>query len=108
MNNSGVTGDRLKEASNINKSLSTLGDVINALSEKNSGKSNGETFIPYRNSTLTWLLKDSLGGNSKTSMLATISPSDANYGESMSTLRYLERAKLIVNNVSINESHWEV
>jgi hypothetical protein len=86
VNSSGATGDRLKEATNINKSLSTLGDVINALSEKSSG---GESsFIPYRNSTLTWLLKDSLGGNSKTSMLATISPSDANYGESMSTLRY--------------------
>lgn len=104
INSTGVTGDRLKEATNINKSLSTLGDVINALSEKSDTK---ESFIPYRNSTLTWLLKDSLGGNSKTTMLATISPSDGSYGESMSTLRYIERAKLIVNKVSVNESHWE-
>jgi hypothetical protein len=115
----GAVGDRIKEASSINKSLSVLGDVIKALSEKgNKVDSNGYTdrssspdtttsksaadFIPYRNSILTWLLKDSLGGNSKTTMLATISPIERSYSETLSTLKYVERAKLIVNNAAIN------
>ena len=92
----GVTGDRLKEGSNINKSLTTLGLVISALAEMSSNKK--KTFVPYRDSTLTWLLKDNLGGNSKTVMVATISPAVDNYEESLSTLRYADRAKRIVNH----------
>ena len=93
----GAAGDRLKEGSNINKSLSTLGLVISALA---SGKSK---FVPYRDSVLTWLLKDCLGGNSKTVMVATISPAADNYEETLSTLRYADRAKKIVNKAVINE-----
>ena len=98
----GASGERLVEANNINKSLSTLGDVIKALSSDKDKVGGG--FVPYRNSVLTWLLKDSLGGNSKTSMLATVSPTDASFNESMSTLRYVERAKQIFTNAKINET----
>ena len=94
----GAAGDRLKEGSNINRSLSTLGLVISALA---SGKKN--KFVPYRDSVLTWLLKDSLGGNSKTAMVATISPAADNYEETLSTLRYADRAKKIVNRAVVNE-----
>ncbi|CAM9261420.1 unnamed protein product [Ectocarpus fasciculatus] len=117
-NATGAKGDRLREAANINKSLSTLGDVIKALAKKaNSGRgsggggassnnsSNSESFIPYRNSMLTWLLKDSIGGNSKTVMLAAISPVAEAYQETMSTLRYVERAKDIVNSIAINDAN---
>ena len=97
----GASGERLVEANNINKSLSTLGDVIKALSSAEKDKPG---FVPYRNSILTWLLKDSLGGNSKTSMLATIAPTDASFNESMSTLRYIERAKFITTCAVINET----
>ncbi|KAK8745807.1 hypothetical protein OTU49_000022, partial [Cherax quadricarinatus] len=69
-------------------------------SKATSGKN---VFIPYRDSVLTWLLKDSLGGNSKTIMIATISPADVNYGETLSTLRYANRAKNIINKPTINE-----
>lgn len=95
----GASGNRLKEATNINKSLSVLGDVINALSEASTAK---DKFIPYRNSALTYVLKDSLGGNSKTTMLATISPTAVAYNESINTLRYIERAKLIMKHVMVN------
>ena len=95
----GVSGERLVEANNINKSLSTLGDVINALSEK-SQNNIVKAFVPFRNSLLTWLLKDSLGGNSRSTMIATISPSELSYSETLSTLRYIERAKFIVNIAS--------
>merc|ERR1719322_1717650 len=60
-------------------------------------------FIPYRDSTLTWLLKDSLGGNAKTIMIATVSPAEINHGETLSTLRYANRAKNIINKPTINE-----
>ena len=93
----GATGDRLKEATKINLSLSALGNVISALVD---GKS---THIPYRDSKLTRLLQDSLGGNSKTMMIATISPASYNYEETMSTLRYANRAKSIKNKPKINE-----
>lgn len=103
-----ATGDRLKEGAHINKSLVSLGSVISALAEqsiqstqKNSRKK--KTFIPYRDSILTWLLKDSLGGNSKTIMIAAISPADCNYSETLSTLRYANRAKNIINTPTINE-----
>ncbi|XP_071956300.1 kinesin-like protein KIF13A isoform X3 [Antedon mediterranea] len=98
----GSTGDRLKEGSNINRSLTTLGLVISALAEQAAGKRKSN-FVPYRDSVLTWLLKDSLGGNSKTVMIATISPSGDNYEETLSTLRYADRAKRIVNHAVINE-----
>ncbi|GAA52799.1 kinesin family member 3/17 [Clonorchis sinensis] len=93
----GATGKRLQEANKINLSLTTLGNVISALVD---GKS---THIPYRNSKLTRLLQDSLGGNSKTAMIANIAPSDYNYEESLSTLRYANRAKNIRNKAKINE-----
>uniref|UniRef100_A0A671SAF6 Kinesin-like protein KIF16B n=1 Tax=Sinocyclocheilus anshuiensis TaxID=1608454 RepID=A0A671SAF6_9TELE len=104
----GATGVRLKEGSNINKSLVTLGNVISALADlslegANSHLKKKQVFVPYRDSVLTWLLKDSLGGNSKTIMIATISPADVNYGETLSTLRYANRAKNIINKPTINE-----
>ncbi|XP_012272219.1 kinesin-like protein Klp98A isoform X2 [Orussus abietinus] len=105
-NATGATGQRLKEGAHINKSLVTLGSVISALAELSSADSNcskRNVFIPYRDSVLTWLLKDSLGGNSKTIMIAAISPADCNYGETLSTLRYANRAKNIINKPTINE-----
>ncbi|XP_019123279.2 kinesin-like protein KIF13B isoform X3 [Larimichthys crocea] len=98
----GAAGERLKEGSNINKSLSTLGLVISALADQGAGK-NKNKFVPYRDSVLTWLLKDSLGGNSRTAMVATISPAADNYDETLSTLRYADRAKSIVNHAVVNE-----
>ncbi|XP_032292242.1 kinesin-like protein KIF13A isoform X2 [Drosophila virilis] len=100
----GAVGDRLKEGSNINKSLTTLGLVISKLADQSNGKKGGnEKFVPYRDSVLTWLLKDNLGGNSRTVMVATISPSADNYEETLSTLRYADRAKRIVNHAVVNE-----
>ncbi|CAF1063497.1 unnamed protein product [Adineta steineri] len=92
----GSTGDRFKEATNINLSLSTLGNVISALVD-------GSPHIPYRDSKLTRLLQNSLGGNSKTIMIATLGPADYNYDESLTTLRYANRAKNIKNQPRINE-----
>ncbi|XP_045537990.1 kinesin-like protein Klp98A [Papilio machaon] len=105
----GATGQRLVEGAHINKSLVTLGSVISALAESSqqadnrTPKTKKNVFIPYRDSVLTWLLKDSLGGNSKTIMIAAISPADCNYGETLSTLRYANRAKNIINKPTINE-----
>ncbi|CAH2094853.1 unnamed protein product [Euphydryas editha] len=105
----GATGQRLVEGAHINKSLVTLGSVISALAEATNQPVDSRTpkskkvFIPYRDSVLTWLLKDSLGGNSKTIMIAAISPADCNYGETLSTLRYANRAKNIINKPTINE-----
>jgi kinesin family protein 3/17 len=93
----GSTGDRLKEATNINKSLLTLGIVITSLVDGSS------THIPYRDSKLTKLLQESLGGNSKTVMIANIGPADWNYDETISTLRYASRAKNIKCKPKINE-----
>merc|ERR1719446_1186371 len=93
----GATGDRLKEATKINLSLSALGNVISALVD---GKS---AHIPYRDSKLTRLLQDSLGGNTKTVMVANCGPADYNYDETLSTLRYAYRAKSIKNKPRINE-----
>ncbi|XP_074031968.1 kinesin family member unc-104 isoform X3 [Leptinotarsa decemlineata] len=101
----GAKGTRLKEGANINKSLTTLGKVISALAEiatKNK-KSKKADFIPYRDSVLTWLLRENLGGNSKTAMIAAISPADINYDETLSTLRYADRAKQIVCKAIVNE-----
>lgn len=123
--------DRLTEGSNINRSLVTLGIVISALAQNsqmtsscqsiNSILSDGDSgipgspsgssttgskrqpFVPYRDSILTWLLKDSLGGNSKTIMIATVSPASSSYNETMSTLRYASNAKNIINKPRVNE-----
>lgn len=102
-NSTGATGQRLKEGSHINKSLVTLGSVISSLAEMSNPAGSKKFYIPYRDSTLTWLLKDSLGGNSKTIMIAAISPADINYSETLSTLRYANRAKNIINKPTINE-----
>jgi hypothetical protein len=111
----GATGIRLKEAANINKSLTTLGRVISSLAARSEGESNpsrrktsaakglNEEFIPFRDSVLTYLLKESLGGNAKTIMLACVSPADVNYEETLSTLKYAARAKNIVNKAIVNE-----
>ena len=98
----GAVGERLKEGSNINKSLTTLGLVISKLAKQASSKTK-DKFVPYRDSVLTWLLKDNLGGNSKTVMVATVSPAADNYEETLSTLRYADRAKRIVNHAVVNE-----
>uniref|UniRef100_A0A669EZP9 plus-end-directed kinesin ATPase n=1 Tax=Oreochromis niloticus TaxID=8128 RepID=A0A669EZP9_ORENI len=97
----GAKGTRLKEGANINKSLTTLGKVISALAE--SKKKKKSDFIPYRDSVLTWLLRENLGGNSRTAMVAALSPADINYDETLSTLRYADRAKNIKCNAVINE-----
>ncbi|KAG2230512.1 hypothetical protein INT48_008317 [Thamnidium elegans] len=106
-NSTGATGARLKEGANINRSLTTLGKVISGLADQSIADANKkggkkkEVFIPYRDSVLTWLLKDSLGGNSKTAMIAAISPAD--YDETLSTLRYADQAKKITNKAVVNE-----
>uniref|UniRef100_A0A452VI09 plus-end-directed kinesin ATPase n=1 Tax=Ursus maritimus TaxID=29073 RepID=A0A452VI09_URSMA len=104
----GAKGTRLKEGANINKSLTTLGKVISALAEVVSiiylsKKKKKTDFIPYRDSVLTWLLRENLGGNSRTAMVAALSPADINYDETLSTLRYADRAKQIKCNAVINE-----
>lgn len=101
--NTGATGDRLKESTNINKSLSTLGNVISALADISSG-SKRKIVVPYRESTLTKLLQNALGGNSKTVMIAALSPADVNYEETLSTLRFADRVKRIKNTVIVNEN----
>jgi len=111
-NRTEATGQRLREGGNINQSLTTLGRVIAALSDprrqrasrltgmQNQAKRRAEV-VPYRDSVLTWLLKDSLGGNSKTAMVACISPTD--YDETLSTLRYADQAKRIRTKAHINQ-----
>ncbi|KAJ6037076.1 hypothetical protein N7540_001355 [Penicillium herquei] len=101
-----ATGQRLREGSNINKSLTTLGRVIAALAgdpKKSRGGRKGKELVPYRDSILTWLLKDSLGGNSKTAMIACIAPAD--YEETLSTLRYADQAKHIRTRARVNQDH---
>ena len=132
---SGATGERLKEAGQINRSLTTLGRVVQALASRTDALQTGGqrrsiiggpqyaatlgrrsvighgsarresegVFVPFRDSVLTWLLKESLGGNSRTVMLATVSPSEVNCDETLSTLRYASRAKAIVNKARVNE-----
>ena len=100
----GAIGIRLKEGGNINKSLLTLINVISTLADIGLEENrNRKCYIPYRDSVLTWLLKDSLGGNSKTVMVATISPACINYAETLNTLRYANRAKSIINKPTVNE-----
>ena len=98
--NTNAVGDRLKEAGMINKSLSALGNVINSLVDASEGK---QRHIPYRDSKLTFMLRDSLGGNSKTVIIANISPSQINLGETLSTLEFAKRAKQIKNRAVVNE-----
>ncbi|KAL3859056.1 hypothetical protein ACJMK2_009292 [Sinanodonta woodiana] len=98
----GATGDRLKEGANINRSLSALGNVISALADLSMGKK--KVVVPYRDSALTKLLQNALGGNSKTIMIAALSPADINYDETLSTLRYADRAKKIKNRAVVNEN----
>ncbi|XP_064640023.1 kinesin-like protein KIF28 isoform X2 [Lineus longissimus] len=98
----GATGDRLKEGANINKSLSALGNVISALADLSMGKK--KVLVPYRDSVLTKLLQNALGGNSKTIMIAALSPADINYDETLGTLRYADRAKKIKNKAVVNEN----
>ena len=100
---SGATGDRLKEGCNINKSLLILGNVINCLADKAIGK-NKNMLPPYRDSALTRILQNALGGNSKTVMICALSPASINFEETLSTLRYADRAKKIQNKAVINES----
>ncbi|PIN14199.1 Kinesin-like protein [Handroanthus impetiginosus] len=97
---SGAEGERLKEAANINKSLSTLGHVIMVLVDIAHGK---PRHVPYRDSRLTFLLQDSLGGNSKTMIISNVSPSIGSAAETLNTLKFAQRAKLIQNNAIINE-----
>ncbi|XP_019431153.1 PREDICTED: kinesin-like protein KIN-12C isoform X2 [Lupinus angustifolius] len=97
---SGTDSERLKEAANINKSLSTLGLVIMTLVDLAHGK---PRHVPYRDSRLTFLLQDSLGGNSKTMIIANVSPSICSANETLSTLKFAQRAKLIQNNAKVNE-----
>lgn len=96
--NSNANIERLKEATSINGSLTSLGDVIRSLSSGNVNKQH----IPYRNNTLTHLMKDSLGGNSKTLMFVNISPADYNSQESQFSLQFGDRVKMIQNDVSKN------
>ncbi|XP_050231749.1 kinesin-like protein KIN-12D isoform X2 [Mercurialis annua] len=97
---SGAEGERLKEAANINKSLSTLGHVIMILVDVSNGR---PRHVPYRDSRLTFLLQDSLGGNSKTMIIANVSPSICCAAETLNTLKFAQRAKLIQNNAVVNE-----
>lgn len=105
----GAQNERLKEGANINRSLTTLGKVISALAEMSSSgsatakSSKRKDFIPYRDSVLTWLLRENLGGNSRTAMIAALSPACVNYEETLSTLRYANRAKQIVCKAIVNE-----
>ena len=98
-----ATGDRLKEGCNINKSLLVLGNVINTLADKAMGKKK-DVLPPYRDSALTRILQNALGGNSKTVMICALSPARINYEETLSTLRYADRAKKIQNKAVVNES----
>jgi hypothetical protein len=96
-----AVGERIKEAGMINKSLSTLGNVINALCEMSEGKTK---YVPFRDSKLTYFLKDSLGGNAKTTIIANISQSVIQLQETLSTLKFVQRAKMIKNKAVINEN----
>jgi hypothetical protein len=106
-NATGATGDRLKEGAAINKSLSALGNVINALAKQSKEGKKSKVKVPYRDSALTQLLQTSLGGNSKTIMIAAISPADLNFKETISTLVYADRAKQIKNKAVVNEDPQE-
>ena len=96
-----AVGERIKESGMINKSLSTLGNVINALVEMSEGKTK---YVPFRDSKLTHFLKDSLGGNAKTTIIANFSQSTIQMPETISTLKFVQRAKMIRNKAYVNEN----
>ena len=102
LSKTGAKGKTMLEGQKINLSLTTLGRVINALAA-NSGDGGRKSMVPYRESKLTYLLKNSLGGNSKTIMIAAIAPSSVNYDETLGTLQYASRAKKIQNKAVVNE-----
>ncbi|KAJ3011827.1 UNVERIFIED_CONTAM: Kinesin-like protein kif21b [Siphonaria sp. JEL0065] len=102
VDSTGATGDRLKEGAQINQSLSALGNVISALTSPTTGGSKQQQHVPYRDSKLTYLLSDSLGGNALTLMITCCSPMSKNYNESLSTLRFAERVKKVVNKAVVN------
>lgn len=99
----GASGQRLLEGTNINKSLSVLGKCISILAEKTTGKKK-DAIVPYRESNLTRILQNALGGNSKTCMIAAVSPASICFEESLSTLRYADQVKQIKNIAKVNES----
>lgn len=99
----GAEGQRLKEGCAINKSLTVLGTCISVLADKAMGKEK-KAVVPYRDSALTRILQNALGGNSKTIMICALSPASINYEETLGTLRYADRAKKIQNKAVINES----
>lgn len=103
----GATGDRLKEGNAINKSLSALGNVIEKLAEKSQNPKKKDITIPYRDSKLTRLLQNALGGTAKTIMICALSPASSNFEETLSTLRYADRAKKIKNAAVVNENPQE-
>lgn len=104
----GAEGERMKEGAMINKSLSALGNVIEKLAEKSTNpKKAAVIVVPYRESKLTRLLQNALGGSSKTIMICALSPASSNYDETLSTLRYADRAKKIKNKAVINENPQE-
>jgi len=99
----GAEGQRLKEGCAINLSLTVLGNCISVLADKSSGKAKN-SIVPYRDSSLTRILQNALGGNSKTIMICAVSPAAINFEESLGTLRYADRAKRIMNKAVVNES----
>ena len=101
MKKSGSSGEQLKEAQAINKSLSALGDVISSLASE-------AAHIPYRNHKLTMLMSDSLGGNAKTLMFVNVSPSDGNLDETQNSLQYAQRVRTIINDAKKDVSSKEV
>ena len=94
----GATGQLLKEGISINKGLLCLGQVISSLTDEKKSKEH----IPYRDSKLTRILQDSLGGNSRTTMIACVSPAESNFDESLSTVKYASRARNIKNKPVVN------
>jgi hypothetical protein len=100
----GTTGDRLAEGNAINASLTSLGNVIKTLADISLGKARKGSHIPYRDSMLTRMLQDALGGNSSTMMVCAIRPGNMFYEETLNTLRYADRAKQIKNKPVVNES----
>lgn len=100
----GTSGDRLKEGNAINQSLTSLGNVISALADQATGKAKPGSHIPYRDSNLTRMLQQALGGNSSTIMVCAIRPGHPYYEETLNTLKYADRAKKIKNKPVVNES----
>ena len=102
----GATGARLKEGAAINKSLSALGNCVAALAEKSSARARGagetKSVVPYRDSVLTSLLRDCLGGNARCVMIAALSPASVNYDETLSTLRFADRARNVVSTATVH------